>query len=837
MSTIHTVTLTGCSPVPLAHYLKALGILRLVAEQADTHATGWWNKDRFELNSTLDEAGLVDFFLNRYAPTPVLAPWNGGSGFYRGDNRVAISKLLGTTSTRLKNYQHALGDARGVVAKQLQGARGTDRYRSQINATLCKAKRSATESLAKTIIAGLLSTKPVKKVTSLSELVSIFAANQSVRSVLEAKGASRANLISAWKRSPLSVKKGILESLFASICYHEEARDARQKALGKLLDIELASTKEALLIQCRNSLSDSAVAWLDAAFVLTEDGAKYPPLLGTGGNDGRLEFTNNFMQRLCEVFEPKDGIALPKSEGWLLGSLFALPAATPLSKSPVGQFFPSAAGGVNATSGFDADSAVNPWDFILMIEGALLFAAASVKRLESTEPGVLVYPFCVKQSGVGYGSASTSDESASRAEMWMPLWDKPAKANELQAVLSEGRAQVGGRPARNGVDFARAVVTLGVDRGISSFQRYGFQVRNGLSYFATPLNRVTVKPNTRATLLGEIDPWLASLRRATSASAKPAAPASVSRAFNQLEARILDLCNQDSAARLQAVLIALGRCEKAIAKSSRWSDEARLNPLCELSLDWANLSDTGNAEFRLASALASVTGKFKDAYLTTRCHMEPVNCFKGDKYRWSEVETNNVQWSESPLPTVLNDIFARRLILAERAGTGGLPDYARRFACLSDIKDFIEQRTDDTLLSDLLWGLSLINWTDAPKLELQTKRVTAPALFALLKLCYLPVEKSKDGVPLIPAIHHHAARGNGLEASRLASRRLRGSGLQPAIREIPLSGPVVQRTAAALIFPLPFFEINRLRQLVERPTDEDSDSATSIQRNLETTSV
>jgi CRISPR-associated protein Csx17 len=726
MSTIHTVTLTGCSPVPLAHYLKALGILRLVAEQADVQAAGRWNKDRFELNSALDESGLVDFFLNRYAPTPVLAPWNGDGGFFEDSRRGAretLDSFEKSLAPRLMPYRESIRSIRLALAQM-----------------------------------------------------------------------------------------GMTE---------------------KPADVQ----KEALLMACRNCLPDLALAWLDAVSVLTDDGAKFPPLLGTGGNDGSLDFSKNLMQRFTEVFDTIEGTAMPKSEGWLRGSLFAQPAATPLSKSPVGQFFPGAAGGVNATSGFDADSAVNPWDFILMIEGALFFAAASVKRLESTEPGVLVYPFCVKQSGVGYGSASKSDENdkASRAEMWMPLWDKPAKANELQAVLSEGRAQVGGRPARNGVDFARAVVTLGVDRGISSFQRYGFQVRNGLSYFATPLNRVTVKPSTRATLLGEIDPWLASLRRATSASAKPAAPASVSRAFNQLDARILDLCNHDRAARLQAVLIALGRCEKAIAKSSRWSDEARLNPLCELSLDWANLSDTGNAEFRLASALASVTGKFKDAYLTTRCHMEPVNCFKGDKYRWSEVETNNVQWSESPLPTVLNDIFARRLILAEKAGTGGLPDYARRFACLSDIKDFIEQRTDDTLLTDLLWGLSLINWTDAPKLELQNKRVTTPALFAILKLCFLPMEKSRDGVPLVPAIHHHAARGNGLEASRLASRRLRGSGVQPAIREIPLTGIIVQRTAAALIFPLPFFEIKRLRQLVERPTDEDS--ATSIQHNLETTSV
>lgn len=43
--------LDGCAPVPLAHYLKALGILRLVAEQLDPAARGWWEGERFLLAS------------------------------------------------------------------------------------------------------------------------------------------------------------------------------------------------------------------------------------------------------------------------------------------------------------------------------------------------------------------------------------------------------------------------------------------------------------------------------------------------------------------------------------------------------------------------------------------------------------------------------------------------------------------------------------------------------------------------------------------------------------------------------------------------------------------
>jgi len=55
--------LDGCSPIPLASYLKALGILRLVSEQADPEARAWWEGDRFLLASHLDEPELIEFFL------------------------------------------------------------------------------------------------------------------------------------------------------------------------------------------------------------------------------------------------------------------------------------------------------------------------------------------------------------------------------------------------------------------------------------------------------------------------------------------------------------------------------------------------------------------------------------------------------------------------------------------------------------------------------------------------------------------------------------------------------------------------------------------------------
>jgi CRISPR-associated protein Csx17 len=696
MSTKHTLTLSGCAPIPLAHYLKALGILRLVSEQKDSSATGRWHRDQFILESTLDRTALLKFFLEEYQPTPVLSPWNGDGGFYAG-SRPGSRKTLETIE---KSQAHRLQPYRFVI-------------------------------------------------TQIRRLLSNY---------------------------------GITE---------------------KPTDDQ----KDTLILACRSYLPDALLTWIDSASVLTAEGAKYPPLLGTGGNDGSSDFSKNFMILFPLIFDLTSGKASPTAEAYLKSSLFRETLAVPGIDAPIGQFFPGSAGGANVTSGFKGDPIVNPWDFILMIEGALLFAAASVKRLESNDSGALAYPFCVRQAGVGYASASGADEPASRAEMWLPVWTKrPVTLPELSAIFAEGRAQVGGRAARNGVDFARAVVSMGVDRGLDEFQRYGFQVRNGLSYFATPLTRITAKKNAGADLLSDVDAWLDHYRHAAT---KDTAPASVRRALSNLESSIFDLCINHTTERLLAVFIALGQCQKAASKSLKWAKENYLPPLFGLRKEWLKHAWGQSLEFRLAASLASLNGKFGNEFLPLRCHLEPVDTYleKGSgkqAFRWADLVTNHVQWSEAALPDVLNDILARRLILNE--------DTEKRdeiWASLADIKAFIEGETNDDLLSDLLWSMSLINWRDK-QTELpsspRARQPVPPTFYAMLRLCFPPVQKPQPhgilSVPIVPAIHRQAALGNGGQAAVMALRRLRASGYSPAIRQLPIQGDYAKRTAAALLFPI-----------------------------------
>jgi len=113
------VVLEGCTPEPLISYLKALGVLRLVSEQADATARGCWRNDVFVLSSKLDRDGLREFFLNRYQPTPIVAPWGGGSGFFPRDNHEAVDALAArNVSSRCQHYRDAILAVRRILREE-----------------------------------------------------------------------------------------------------------------------------------------------------------------------------------------------------------------------------------------------------------------------------------------------------------------------------------------------------------------------------------------------------------------------------------------------------------------------------------------------------------------------------------------------------------------------------------------------------------------------------------------------------------------------------------------------------------------------------------------------
>ena len=114
------IVLHGCTPEPLMSYLKALGILRLVAEQADPEARAGWRDGVFVLSSTFDQAALLRFFRGDYKPTPLVVPWSG-SDFFRANGNgdrgpysrtptgsKVVEASLASESERLEPYRQTI---------------------------------------------------------------------------------------------------------------------------------------------------------------------------------------------------------------------------------------------------------------------------------------------------------------------------------------------------------------------------------------------------------------------------------------------------------------------------------------------------------------------------------------------------------------------------------------------------------------------------------------------------------------------------------------------------------------------------------------------------------
>lgn len=734
-TTRHDLELRGCTPEPLMAYLKALSILRLVSEQKDPEARGWWKNDVFWLRATLDRDGLVRFFLEEYEPTPIVAPWAGGSGFFKKDNKAAVTALAGSTSTRAARYRTVIQRVQAILGEEKVGDKPKD------------------------------------------------------------------------------------------------------------------EDKTRLIRRYRRELPDQVVAWMDAAMVLQQDGQGFAPLLGTGGNDGRLDFTQNFMQRIVSLGLHKNEPANEQSPALLALALFSSPAK--LDSASVGQFAPGRAGGPNATQGMEGDSTDNPWDFILMIEGTLMLAGAAVRRFGVADSARAAFPFTVRPVAAGFDSPASKDEAESRGELWLPLWSRPTSAGELRQLFGEGRAEVSGRRARDGTDFARAMAGLGVDRGIAGFSRLGFLKRSGKAFLAAPLGRFEVVDRTGVDLLREVDPWLERFRRA---AGDKNAPPRFGSALRRIDSAIFEFCKYGGRSFFQKIIVALGAAERELASAERFRDMKQLRPVAGLSPAWFDAADDGSPEFTVARSLASMHDA-EGRIGPLRANLESVDWKKYCR-AWAEKE-RSVVWNAADLATNMANVLTRRMMDSARAGCERLPLASRFIVALDTVAAFIAGDIDDGRIEDLIWGLMLIDKRDDPGRDRKgevPRQPTAndsiwplPRIYALLKLLYLPrplaadhcdgrlrwrlAKNAESGIVIRPEprILPLLRAGRLGEACRIAAQRLCVSGLPPMPGPLPtgvirdnewsqltMDHHSAQRLAAALLIPVSSKSVNRLVHLVCR---------------------
>lgn len=751
--TLHTHRLRGCTPAPLASYLKALAVLRLVAEQKDAGARGFWREDTFHLVTTLDERALMGFFLDEWEPTAVVSPWNKGSGFYKSTDK-GLEPIRKSTAARFGPLREGIAAATALLA----------------------------------------------------DMESAVAAEKAIKG----------------EKTAIKTKEG-KEALARDPVYRQRLARASR---------ECKRLKDELQPECQRRWRGGALRWLRAAVVLHADQKpEFPALLGTGGNDGKLDFTNNAYQRLANLFDFDTGRALPGAEPLLRSALLGETARGRV-QGGIGQFAPAASGGANATSAALADSLLNPWDLPLLLEGSLLFVASSTRRLAGRGPAQSAAPFAVRGSASGYGSASpTEDGTQTRGEQWFPLWDRPWTAQELGSMLAEGRCQVGRRTGDNPLDLARSVARLGIARGVSAFERYGYLTRNGKSNYAVPLGRWQVTPDPRGNLLDDLDrgDWWARVRRA---ARDKHAPGSFVRWERVLADATLAALAHGDASRWSAVLVALAELEQQMVHSGAFTVKARLSPVPTLSPGWIRAADDGGPELRLALALAGA-GRARPSPDPVRAHWLPLDSGTG-RFRARErglaKDTRVVCAGRDPEGDLIA-LVARRLV---ESGDRTLPlavapDRAARAADLAALLDGSVDLERTTWLARALSAVDegAIRAHHLPNEPRRDAELDPPYL--ALRLAHLADQlKRGDGevhIPVDPSPVRLLAAGETRRAFDVVRRRLRAAGIGVPFQAVTVDPQRGRRMTASLAFPISAAAASRFAALLDpEPTEESSDA-------------
>lgn len=745
---IHVHNLAGCSPAPLAHYLKALGVLRIVAEQKDPSARGWWKDESFHLATTLDRNELTKFFLEEYAPTPIIAPWNKGSGFVFAENNPKLAVIENSRSARLQSFRTAVSEAR----------------------TLTVELGDADNKL-----------RNIKEETKI-------------------KGMTKAQKERIRNNPDYKKRLDEADRLFKTI-------------------------KAGFIPLCRRKWRGKHQEWMDAALVLTSDNeAKFPAVLGSGGNDGKNDFTKQYMESICAVMDVQSGLPTPSAEDRFIASVFNVTGrATYIDKLPVGQFMPSQAGGANMGNSPGSNAAGNPWDYVLLLEGTLVLQSSVTRKTAVSGTNMASAPFTIHAMATGYGSAS-GKEDAARGEQWMPLWEQPCRADDLRRLMAEGRAQVGSSCVSRPVDFARAVARLGVARGISAFQRYGYLERNGQTKLAVPLGRWQVAAQPHQELLDDFDrgAWLNRLQRA---SRDKNAPASLSAAHLALENAVLSVCaSGNESARWQSALLALADIERQLVSSGTFTKDKRLNPIPSLSPGWVGAADDGSCEFRLALALAgqSADGHGSDSI---RHHWMPLDKFErfatdqGGLRKDPRVVCHGLDGERD-----LISLVRRRIIEGGQNKTGSFPMIPARHcvAHLPDIAAFLAGVVDIQRVEALARAMMALDFRHPTRAAAAPAGDEPPPLYGLFRLACLPWPLKRGGISIEirvdPAIIKRLAAGDLEGAGNLAIRRLAASGLTPVIRHVGGNDPLLaRRIAASLAFPISGPTATKLADLLTKP--------------------
>ena len=598
-----------------------------------------------------------------------------------------------------------------------------------------------------------------------------------------------------------------IENVISEFCKITKIEEFEKSSIDK-------KTKPLFLRLCRNTLPDDAIPWLDAVFVLTGQDVKFAPILGSGANDGNFDMAANFLTKLKILLDDKN---IDESKAWLESALFGKTAK--LDEAKMVGHNPDGAGGPNSGTGFEGKSLSNPWEYILMMEGIVMFGG-SIARRQSTSTDKAIFPFTTNAANIGYATASSDDGgSNTRGEIWLPIWQNLVTYKELAHVCNEGRVELDGKQAKTSVEFARAIASYGAERGISEFQQFCILKRKGDAYLTINADKIRVAYEPAVHLLSEMDPWYKPIIKQ---SVSKGASAPLKRMVRNLDNAVLKFCKYQTKQLMLEVLILVGKLEGHV---SRYED---LKTTLKLSTDWLEYCYDNSVEFRLAASVASI--RSKDTVGSIRTNMEKIVREKGDwKYR---KESISAVWNENDdILRNMSRILLRRSIDAKIKSANSIPIEALIPAKIDDVNEFLDGNFDAKKMFGLLPALSIIEMTS--NVAYPWKNVRGDATITSLPEAYIIIKSihppnPKEDIPFNSAVLNLLSAGRIDDAYAKASYILHSHGLSPlryskktgVAQSATLSDIARRHIMAALLIPISQDDRKNMLKQVIIPADD-----------------
>jgi CRISPR-associated protein Csx17 len=444
--------------------------------------------------------------------------------------------------------------------------------------------------------------------------------------------------------------------------YREALRGARQ-VLEKFGDSEVKDAKAQIVSRLRSTLSDRALEWIDAAVLIGKESVGFPIILGTGGNDGRLDFSINFLKRVLDVIGDR---ALDTRKELLLDALEGT-SRVPLPPGILGQYQ------------LGAGSYNNPWDLVFAIEGAIAFAGSITRRFNSDGDRPAA-PFQFTSISAGYASASDQEED--RGELWLPQWRGAASFAALRSVLRNGRVALvtpqagatrdarvlGATAAADSIAAVQAAQTLGVSSGISSFSRIVIAQRNGLAFGATYVGQIAVSDRSEiAVLARDVRAWVVRVSRLELGAAAQAA-------LREYQEGLLSYAARPSREAFCAMLAALADLDDSMAFARK--NELKPLPWLSSKLHYdLDAMEHETVEDRIARSFSSVGSKHRKHRLRYRIsHVQFDETKSSDAY---DAGAKSI-WHVDPREA-MKSLFARATRAASIAPADQGEGFAARF--------------------------------------------------------------------------------------------------------------------------------------------------------------